>query len=148
MEAQTIRKDVAINAPKEKVWTVLFRDEYTRQWYAAFSEGAYAQTDWQQGSKAVFTDSSNCGLIGTVVVNRPLEELSVEYTGVLVNGQEDYESNDARAVKGGRETYRLSSENGHTFLAIACDMGPDFFAPMAAAWDVALDKIKGLAESA
>jgi hypothetical protein len=82
-----------------------------------------------------------------VLVNKPAEELAMEYTGVVLNGQEDYDSNGAVAVKGGRETYRLSSENRITHLDITCDMISDYFASMAAAWDTALEKIKHLAEA-
>jgi uncharacterized protein YndB with AHSA1/START domain len=147
MEMRTIEKEISIHAPKATVWEVLLQDAYTRQWYAVFSEGTRVDTDWKEGSKAVFTDGTNSGLVGTVVVNKPGEELSLKYTGLVVKGQEEHDSKGANAVKGAREIYRLSGDNGVTHLAITCDMGPDFFVPMAAAWDQALEKIKQLAEA-
>jgi uncharacterized protein YndB with AHSA1/START domain len=147
MKKQTIKKSIKINAPREIVWKVLLDEEYTRAWYGEFSEGSHAQTDWQVGSKAIFSDNSHCGLIGKVIANKPFELLSVEYTGQIVDGVEDYDSDVAKDVRGGLETYRLSGENGITHLAIECDMGEDFFEIMAQAWDRALQKIQQLTEA-
>lgn len=146
-EKQLIKKSIQISAPKEKVWDVLLQDHSTRIWYAAFSEGSYAETDWQLGSKAIFKDNSNSGMVGTVVVNRPHEVISVEYTGVIENGEEIYNNEVAKAVQGGRETYRLSEKYGITQLNIECDMSEEYFDMMSAAWDQALQKIKELAET-
>lgn len=143
---KTIRKSMAIHAPREKVWNVLQQDYYTRIWFAEFSAGTYAQTDWQLGSKAIFKDHSNSGIFGTIVVNRPFEVISIEYEGMIIAGKEDYESDYAKAVKGTRETYRLLEKEGVTQLSVECDMAEEYFDMMSAAWDKAIDKIKELAE--
>ena len=147
MDLQTIKKSIAINAPKEKVWSVLLNDESTRIWYAEFSEGSHADTDWRLGSKAVFTDKSKSGIVGKVIANKPYEVLSLEYEGVVKGGMEDYDSQEARNVKGSRETYKLSARNGDTNLSIECDMGSSYFEFMSSAWDKALQKIKNLSET-
>ncbi|WP_254411469.1 SRPBCC family protein [Dyadobacter diqingensis] len=141
-----IRQSVLINAPKEKVWDVLFTDPYIRLWYAEFGEGSHAKTDWKVGSKAIFTDNSKSGLVAEVIVNQPNEKLSVEYTGVVTNGEEDYESELAKEVKGGRETYHISERDGGTYLEIECNMAPEYYEEMSAAWVKALQKVKNLAE--
>lgn len=146
-ENQTIKKSIKISAPKEKVWEVLLLDEFTRIWYAEFSEGSHAETDWQVGSKAVFTDNSGSGLLGKVIVNQPNEIISVEYQGLVQAGMEDYESEDAQAVKGTRETYHLSEKDGATQVAIEADMAAEYYEMMSAAWDKALQKIKMLSEN-
>ena len=47
--------DISINAPREKVWEVLWDDASYRKWTSAFSEGSYAVTDnWKKGSKILF----------------------------------------------------------------------------------------------
>lgn len=144
---QTIRKSINLNSPKENVWEVLLNDKFTRIWYAEFSAGSHAETDWKVGSKAVFTDDSKCGLIGTVITNKPCEVLSIEYTGFMDKGVEDYTSDVAKEVKGGLETYHLSEANGITRLSIECDMSENMFEPMSVAWNNALQKIKKLTES-
>jgi hypothetical protein len=143
---KTIKKSIAVNAPKQKVWEVLLNDETTRIWYAEFSAGSHAETDWKIGSKALFTDNSGDGLLGKIVENKNAEILSIEYLGAVVKGQEDYDSDMAKAVKGGMEIYKLTEINGVTELTISCDMDENWFDTMSLAWDRALQKIKALSE--
>ena len=42
---------IDINAPREKVWDVLWQDDSYRKWTSVFSEGSHAETDWKKGSK-------------------------------------------------------------------------------------------------
>ncbi|HXI00504.1 MAG TPA: SRPBCC domain-containing protein [Sphingobacteriaceae bacterium] len=142
-----IEKSIKIKAKKEAVWEVLLQDKYTRIWYSEFSPGSHAETDWQIGSKAVFKDDSKCGIVGMVVKNKPYEIIELEYDGIITDGIEDYDSEIAREVKGGLETYQLSEEEGVTQLSIACDMSEEYFEMMSKAWDNALAKIKELSES-
>jgi uncharacterized protein YndB with AHSA1/START domain len=143
---QTIKKQILINASKEAVWNVLTQDRHNRIWYAAFSPGTYAETDWQVGSKAVFKDERACGMIGIIKESKPGELLSIEYTGEIKNGVEDYDSEAVQAFKGGKEIYRLKDVADGTRLDIAGDMAPAYFDWMAAAWDKALVIVKDLAE--
>ena len=144
---KTIKKSIAIHAPKEKVWEVLLNDEYTRQWYAEFMEGSHAETDWKVGSKALFTDSNGSGIIGKIVENKKAELLTIEYLGAVENGKEEYDSEMAKAVKGSMEIYKLSESNGVTNLIISVDMGEEHFDFMSLAWDKALQKIKSFSEA-
>jgi uncharacterized protein YndB with AHSA1/START domain len=146
MNGELIKKSIAIKAPREKVWNVLIDDACTRVWYAEFSEGTHAETDWNVGSKALFTDSSGSGLLAKVAVNKPNEMLSVSYEGIINSGKEDYESDIARQVKGGHETYWLKENNGNTYLEIECTMAPEMIEQMSEAWEKALEKVRELAE--
>lgn len=147
MEALIIKKTIEINAPAEKIWDVLLQDEYNRIWFADFNPGTFAESDWQEGSKAVFKDDSGSGIIGTIVANQFGKILSIEYTGILKTNEEDYDSKEAQSVQGGREIYRLSEKNDATQLEIEVDMGEEMYEMMDGAWDKALLKIKGLAEA-
>ena len=146
MKTKRIKKSIEINAPKEKVWNVLLDDQYTRLWYAAFSEGSHAETDWKEGSKAVFTDNTHSGLISKVTKNKPYEVLSLEYQGVVTGGKEDYESQLAQEIKGGLESYQLTEKDGITSVSIESDMGEEFFDSMSDSWENALKKVKQLSE--
>lgn len=145
--SKTIKKSIDINASKEKVWDVLMNDKYERIWYAEIREGAHAETDWQVGSKALFTDERKAGVVGKVISNKPHEVIAVEYQGIVVNGVEDYNSSDAKNIKGGLEKYELKEKKGVTHLSIACDMPETYYKSMSEAWDRALQKIKKLSES-
>ena len=144
MQTKTIKKTITIPAPKEKVWDVLINDKFLRIWYSEFGEGVYAETDWKVGSKAVFKDKAGEGLVSKVIQNKPNELLSMEFQGIIVKGKEDYESEIARAVKGGKEIYQLKEQGGATQLAIETDMEESMYDSMSEAWDNALVEIKEL----
>lgn len=147
MRFTTIKKSILIHATKQKVWHVLFNDTFSRIWYQEFSDGAYAKTDWSINSKVIFTDPSGNGLIGKVTENRKFEVMTVEFTGQLVDGAEDYTSQAAQALKGKRESYRIAEQNGPILLSISADLSELYAEQMEPAWDRALQKIKTLSES-
>lgn len=142
---KTIRKEIKIAAPKENVWTVLLDDNFTADWYALFSEGTTAKSDWIEGHRIEFTDKSNNGIFGTIARKKPYEKLSFVYDGFVFNGVEDTESPMAKAYKGSEETYWLSEEDGQTVLSVSCDMDDSMYEEMSAKWEVALQRISELA---
>jgi uncharacterized protein YndB with AHSA1/START domain len=142
-----IRKTIEINASKEKVWEVLTEDRYTRIWYAEFHPESHAVTDWTVGSTAYFQDNSGNGIVAKIIKNDPTEILSMEYTGMLVNNKEDYESDMAKEFAGGRETYILSEKEGVTTLDLEGDMNDEMYDMMSGLWEKAFAKLKELAET-
>ncbi|WP_018478744.1 SRPBCC family protein [Pontibacter roseus] len=146
METLKIKKSIEIQAPSQQVWEVLVNDDLNRLWLGEFSEGSYAETGWRQGSKVVFKDKSNSGMIGRVAVSRPYEAIEVEYEGMVIAGVEDYASEEARQVQGGRETYYLIEKDGRTRLEIESDMSEEYFDQMSLAWEKALQQIRQLVE--
>jgi hypothetical protein len=144
---KTIKKSIEISSPKESVWAVLMEDRYNRDWMAHFSPGTHAVTDWIVGHKVVFTDGSNRGIFGRIAEKRPYEYLEIEYDGMLLNGQEDFNSEESKAVKGSKETYSLSAGHGNTVLSITSDMDEKYFDHMAATWDSALQRISELSHT-
>lgn len=142
---KTIRKQIAIDAPKENVWTVLLDDNYTADWYAIFCEGTTAQSDWIEGHRIAFTDKTNNGIFGIIARKKPYEKLSFVYHGLIINGNDDTESPMAKMYKDAEETYRLTEEDGHTVLAISCDMDESMYEEMSSKWEAALQRISELA---
>ncbi|MBA2498670.1 MAG: SRPBCC domain-containing protein [Chitinophagaceae bacterium] len=147
MEKVIIKKSIDIKASKEKVWDVLTKDEMTKSWYTAFNPGTYAETDWKQGSEVIFKDGTENGMIGKIVASVPGQIISTEFTGTLVNGVEDYESEAARNIKGFKETYYISSEGNKSKLSIEQETSDEYGDMMQTMWDKALPLIKQLAES-
>jgi len=143
---KTIKKSIEINAPKEKVWEVLTEDRYTRIWYAEFHEGSHAVTDWKQGSKAQFIDNDGSGIVGVIAVSESGKELVIEYTGMVMKGVEDFESDMAKEFKGARESYKLSEKDGVTIIDLAGDMNDQMYEMMSGLWEKAFAKLKELAE--
>ncbi len=144
---KTIKKSILIQASKEKVWEVLTLDRYTKDWYAVFSPGSYAVTDWKTGSKALFLDHTNSGMLATIEESIPGKSLIVGYTGIVSDGKEDVDSAVAQQYKGGHETYRLTEEKGATRLDISSDMEENMFEMMSDKWEKAFERLKTLAEN-
>jgi uncharacterized protein YndB with AHSA1/START domain len=139
---------IEINAPRERVWEILFGEKTYSIWTAPFAEGSTAETDWQKGSKALFHDGSGKGMISRIAENVPNEYMSIEHLGMFDNGKEDFESEEVKKWAGAKENYTLTDLGGKTALVIDMDMGDDknMIAYFEKTWPQALDKVKELAE--
>ena len=143
--------NIEINATKEKVWDVLFGEETYPKWTAVFSEGSKVETDWKKGSKALFIDESNRGMVSRIAENVPNEFMSIEHLGMYDNGVEDYDSEHVKMWAGAKENYTLNETDGKTTLNIFMEMDEseankpmiEMFSEM---WPKALVKVKELAE--
>jgi len=143
---EKINFSIDINAPKEKVWNVLWNDESYRKWTTPFAEGSYAKTDnWKEGSKVLFLGpGGGGGMVSKVATNKKNEFMSFEHLGVVKDGIEDTESDSAKSWAGARENYRLTDNNGKTKLAIDMDSTDEFKDYFLKTWPVALEKVKEL----
>ena len=140
---------ITIGAPKEKVWSTLFDDATYRQWTAVFAEGSKAETDWKTGSKVFFLDGKGSGMVSTIAENKPNEFMSIKHLGIVINGVEDYDSEEAKKWSNGLENYTLKPVQGGTELVIdlsAENIPAEFKEYFATTWPKALNKLKELAE--
>ncbi|HET6768059.1 MAG TPA: SRPBCC domain-containing protein [Chitinophagaceae bacterium] len=137
-----------INAPREKVWKVLWDDASYRNWTSAFTEGSYARTDnWKEGSKVLFLSPDGDGMVSKVASNKPNKFMSFEHLGVVKNGVEDTESESVKSWAGARENYTLTEENGKTKLIVDMDSTDEFKDYFLKTWPIALEKVKELSEN-
>ena len=88
-----------INAPKEKVWEILWNLDSYRAWTSAFYEGSYAKTDnWKEGSKVLFLGPTGSGMVSMVAANKPNEYMSFKHLGEVKNGVEDTTSEQIKLL--------------------------------------------------
>lgn len=146
---KTINKSIEINAPKGIVWQTLLDFESYKAWTAAFTEDSIIETDWEVGSKAVFKDGSETGMVGHISEHIPEEVITIEYDGVIREGKEivDESDEEAKAFKGSEETYTVKENEGVTTLEIKSDMIEKYIDMLSDAWDKALENIKMIAEA-
>ena len=138
----------SINAPKEKVWKVLWDDSTYRQWTSAFCEGSYAETDnWKEGTKVLFLSPGGSGMVSTVAANRANEFMSFKHLGEVKDGVEDTTSEKVKAWAGSLENYTLNETGGVTELVIEMDMTDEFKDMFMAIWPKALQQVKQLSEN-
>lgn len=147
MARKLVQNTISILAPAGVVWRIITGEEYNVRWLAAFGEGNVALTDWQEGSKAVFVDGSNSGLITRIKESRPFETILMQNIGIITDGKEDYESEEAIESQAFFERYLLTSEGDATRLSVEVVVEDDFFDKTSASWKKALATIKLQAES-
>ena len=135
-----------INAPRERVWEILWGDETYPQWTSAFAEGSRAETDWKKGSKVLFTDGKGEGMVSVVDDNVPNEFMSFKHLGVLKNGKEDTETAKEKGWSGAMENYTLKTVKNQTELTVDQDIEDDYKDYFLSTWPKALEKLKALAE--
>jgi hypothetical protein len=144
MEKQQFKID--IQAPKEKVWSVLWNDASYREWTSVFSPGSRVETDWKKGSKVLFLDGKGDGMISMIAENIPNSFMSFRHMGTTIKGKEDTESKEVQAWAGSEENYTLKSTNGKTELTVDIDVTDDFKDYFKETFPKALDKVRELAE--
>lgn len=138
---------VHINAPKEKVWSILWEDATYRIWTSPFCEGSYAVSDWNEGSKVLFLSPGGSGMVSKIAVKRPNEYMSFEHIGEVKNGVEDTTSEQVKQWQGSTENYTLETAVNGTILKVDMDTSEEFKDYLLKAWPQALDKLKDLAEA-
>jgi Activator of Hsp90 ATPase homolog 1-like protein len=144
MEKKTF--SISIDAPREKVWNVLWGDDSYRAWTSVFSEDSQVQTDWQKGSRALFTDGKGSGMVATIEENKPNEFMSIRHLGVMKDGVEDLDSDEVKQWAGAHENYTLKNVDGKTELVVDMDIAQEYMDYFQNTWPKALDKVKELAE--
>lgn len=144
---EKINFSTTINAPKEKVWEILWNMDAYQAWTSAFTEGSFAKTDnWKEGTKVLFLNPNGSGMVSTVAVNRPNEYMSFKHLGEVHKGVEDTSSDRVKAWAGSMENYTLKGENGTTTLLVEMDITAEFKEMFEKIWPEALKKVKALAE--
>lgn len=118
---ETLEFKIEIEAPKEKVWKVLWDDETYRQWTSAFCEGTYAISDWNEGSKIQFLSPNGEG-VNSVIESKIINEyMAFRHISELKNFEDISVDAIPQGWAGGIETYRLTQNNAVTTLDITMD---------------------------
>lgn len=138
---------IDINAPKEKVWEILWGDDTYPKWTVVFSEGSQAVTDWQEGSKVLFTDGKGSGMVSKIESKRSNEFMSFKHLGEVKDGIEDTTSEKVKSWAGSFENYTLKESGGVTTLTVDLDISGDFKDYFMKTFPRALELVKKLSEN-
>lgn len=135
-----------INAPRKKVWEVLWSDSTYRQWTSVFSEGSYAESDWKEGSKIHFLTPEGHGMYSIIAKKTPEEYMSFKHVGEIKNGKEIPVSEQNPGWENAFENYTLKEKNGKTELFVELDSVDEYLDFFNETFPKALQKVKELAE--
>lgn len=141
-----IQFSTSINAPKEKVWQVLWNDDTYQKWTSVFSEGSKAVTDWKEGSKIHFLDAKNDGMYSMIDKCVENEVMNFKHIGVIKDGVEQPLDDATKSWSGSAENYGLTETNGITTLNVEMDIITDYQDYFNKTFPLALDLVKKLAE--
>lgn len=137
---------ITISAPPSTVWHVLVDDETFRQWNSVFCEGSYFEGDWSAGSTIRFLTPEKRGLVGTIAENRKHEHISIKHRGCIIDGVDNFESEDAKAWSQAYENYTLTAVVEGTELTLDAEVPSAYQAYLEDVWPKALAGVKELAE--
>jgi len=143
---KTLHLEKNILAPAEKVWNTMLEDETYRQWTRAFTEGSHYKGSWEEGAKILFLDPDNNGMVSTIAENRPHEFISIKHIGIVKDGEEDTESDEAKKWAPAYENYTFEEKDGKTTLSVDMDIEEEYEAMFKEMWPNALGKLKQLTE--
>lgn len=143
---KTLKFTVYISAPQQVVWNVLWSQESFKAWTSAFTEGWYAVSDWNEGSKIQFLSPEGHGLNSIIARKIPDEFMSFQHIGIIDSGMEKNESEESKDWLGAFENYTLTDHNGMTELKVEVDTAEAYVEHMEESFPKALRKVKELAE--
>ena len=136
---------IDIDAPRDKVWRVLWDDASFRDWSSVFAEGSYAVSDWKEGSTVQFIDpSSNSGMQAIIEKKRPGEYISFRHEAEIKDGKVQ----PAPAWSGAHENYTLTNNDGRTTLKVDVDAADEHRKMFEDTFPKALKRVKALSEAA
>ncbi|VUD40423.1 hypothetical protein TDB9533_00210 [Thalassocella blandensis] len=138
---------IFINASCEKAWHCTFDLPSYEKWTSAFAEGSTVETDWQEGSEAVFKGNEGHGMVGRIAKSQPHSFLSIEHLGQLKDGEKIFSGDDIESWSGAKENYTFTEKDGGTELLIEMDVAEKYKDMFDEMWPRALEKLKALAEA-
>ena len=143
---KTLTFEIAIHAPRARVWATMLDPETYKAWTSAFCEGSYFVGSWDEGAKIQFLSLSGDGMTAFIAENRLHEFVSIRHLGVIEKGVEDTSSEKVRAWAPAYENYRFSDLPEGCRLTVTVDTVAEYEQYMRDTFPKALALLKELAE--
>jgi hypothetical protein len=143
---ETLEFKIRIKASAEKVWSVLWNDESYRKWAAAFYEGSYAVSDWNEGGKIHFLGPDGGGMNSIIEKKITNEYMAFKHLGMIKDFKELPADEETKEWSGAMEIYRLTPDDEFTDLVVQVDVAEKFTDYFKDAFPKALEIVKELSE--
>ncbi len=135
-----------INAPRERIWHVLWGERTYPQWTAPFGEGGRAVSDWKEGSRVQFLASEGDGMYAVIDRMEVPACMSFTHKGAIKQGKEQPMDEATRVWSGARERYILTENKDGTELSVTMDVVESEAASFREMFPKAFAIVKRLAE--
>ena len=143
---KVLKFSTEINAPRDKVWKVLWTEETYKKWIMPFSEDLETISEWKEGESITFLDSKGNGMQSKINKMNPPETMVFQHLKGIKNREIQASTPESKNWENALESYNLIDKNGATSLLVKMDTAKeheDFFNE---AFPKALKIIKDLAE--
>jgi uncharacterized protein YndB with AHSA1/START domain len=138
---------IDIKAPKEKVWYSLWDEENYENWTSVFSEGSFAISDWNEGSKIYFLGSGGGGGMNSIInIKKPFDTMSFKHITEIKDFKEVPLTEESESWSGSEERYDLTENNGITTVTGTLDVVEQFEGFFNDTFPKAMQKLKEIAE--
>ncbi len=140
----------SIDADIDRVYQCMLDSSAFKDWTSIFNADSHFEGSWSKGSKIIFLgtdkDGNKGGMVGRIRENIPGKFVSIEYTGIITNGEEKYTGSEVDQWAGGLENYSFSRNEGKTLVRVDVDVNPEFVQYFEETWPGALDRLKEICE--
>lgn len=137
---------IHINAPRERVWEVLWGGTTYTQWTRPFGEGGRAETDWKQGSHVHFLSADDEGMYALIERKEENAFMGFKHLGMVQDGKEVPPDASTHDWHGAREEYMLTQRGNGTELVVDMDVRAEDKASFQKMFPDALGIVKDLSE--
>ncbi|KFF19866.1 SRPBCC family protein [Flavobacterium hydatis] len=137
---------IRIKAPVEKIWSVLWDDETYRKWTAAFGEGSYAISNWNEGDKIHFMAPNGEGMNSIIANKIPNEYMAFKHIGEIKDFKELPIDEETQKWSGAMETYRLTPDGELVIVEARVDVVEKYIDYFKDVFPKGLEIVKELSE--
>ena len=135
---------IEIQAPRAKVWKILWEDKTFRDWGSIIDEGQYMVGELAEGNEVQFISSEN-GLGVTSVIEKLIPHTYIAFRQVADTMNSGKELRD-KEWTGGTESFELAVSEGAITLTVTIDIPPGLEEIFEDRFPKALERVKILAE--
>ena len=147
---ETLSYEIIIDAPKEKIWDVLWGSETYSEWTKFFNpkSASLMKSDWQVGGKTYFTNADGEGMVSTIDSLEKPDQIVFKHLGMVdKDGNEDTQSKEVMEWNGAYEKYILIDFDGKTKLHAEVQVEKEWRDHMDEGFNKGLQIIKELSET-
>lgn len=144
---ETLSYEIVIDAPKQKVWDVLWNEKTYSQWTQFFNPGNVMKSDWEVGGKTYFVNAEGAGMVSTIDSLEEPDQIIFKHLGMVdKDGNEDTESMEVKQWSGCFEKYILIDYDGKTKLHTEVQTEKEWEDDLNTGFTKGLEIVKNLAE--
>lgn len=140
---EKMKFSIDIEAPRKRVWEVLWDDKTLRDWAGIVDPGTYMLGELKEGNEVQFISAEGYGV--TSLVAKLIPNVYVLFKHRADTKDRGSNKRDDQWT-GGSESYTLTEDGSITTLVMVFDVPPELEQVMSVSYPKALSKVKELAE--